>query len=391
MRQVGKFEKKKLISRFCVFVWPCDAAARMPKQKHAVGRKPKRKGTYAAKQPAPEPIKKKHAAASKQATAAVRHVVLGGAWVPADAAAALDAPRATRSGKAASLPSATRANGAGSGKTRSGPASGAAAVKQLTAAVDVQGKRAAVDVQGKRGASDRSPASSPMGMRADGASSHLKRARKAPPSPANAARTAAGVAAAAADACAKQATLDALTLGVQTRRTAIEAEQRMRDERERIEAELAASRRRMREKEGDLLELLEDPLRAWDDDVFWQLAMCEFALDVDDEAAATLKPRQLAAYFRTLAARARHGAELPRFRGVNELHMLRAVLVSSERLCRELCVQLHRYKRLYCSVLRGFGRFRSVDVEPGETLLLRVGVGVGACQKPRKTGPSPTA
>ena len=127
---------------------------------------------------------------------------------------------------------------------------------------------------------------------ADEPADEPKRARKAPPTPLNAARTAAEAAAAASEAEAKAAALAALQVGVQTRRTAIGAEQRMRDDRARIERELDGFRSLRREKEADLLELLSNPLQAWDQDAFWQLAMCEFVLDIDDEDAAALKPRE---------------------------------------------------------------------------------------------------
>ena len=73
--------------------------------------------------------------------------------------------------------------------------------------------------------------------------------------------------------------------------------------------------------------------------------------------------------FRALAKTVRHEDELPRFRGLYELDALHDAYMSNERLCRELDKQLDVFKRLYCSIMSGFGRFRQIKVVPGETLI----------------------
>jgi len=49
---------------------------------------------------------------------------------------------------------------------------------------------------------------------------------------------------------------------------------------------------------------------------------------------------------------------VPRLRGSLRIDALQDALDSSEVLRVELLYQLDRYKRLYCAVLSGFGRFR---------------------------------
>jgi hypothetical protein len=169
--------------------------------------------------------------------------------------------------------------------------------------------------------------------------------------------------AAAADA------LEALETGVQTRQSALARSQLLRAQRAEIETALANLRELWQEKERDMLRLLSNPQAAWGTDAVWQLSMAEFALETMDENAVALKPRRLGMCFRALAEQARHPDEIPRLRGLYELHALHAVLQRSPSLQRELRVQLERFKRQYCSLLRGAGRFRTLEVLPGETIL----------------------
>ena len=160
--------------------------------------------------------------------------------------------------------------------------------------------------------------------------------------------------------------LDRLDSRVQTRRSALETSAVLRAERERLAFEIDEREEQRAAKEAEILEMLENPLDAFDEDAVWQLAMHEFALDCRDE---TLTGRQMGVRFRALAESVRHAEELPRFRGAYELDALRDAYLENERLCRELNKQLHVFKRLYCSLMSGFGRFRKVKVVPGETLI----------------------
>lgn len=292
---------------------------------------------------------------------AEKHVVADGAWV---------AERHTRSQSAAAASAGAAAAASTRRRTQIARRVIAGASSKATAST-AAARPSAGSCSAAAGSSlQRQPGagkgSSPQGAAADDGVGKRRRSEK------NAARTATDVAAALEQVHAKAQEYDALSLGVQTRRTAIEAGRQLAAARARIEGELRALRALHREKEADLYGLIADPLSAWDDDVFHQLAMCEFVLDVSDEDAAALQPRQLGDWFRALALKTRHytkSEEAPRFRGVYELHALRTVLRGSEFLCRALCWQLHRFKRLYASVLRHFGRFKRVDVEPGETML----------------------
>ena len=165
-----------------------------------------------------------------------------------------------------------------------------------------------------------------------------------------------------------------LGVGVQTRRTACEAEARMREVREQLEAELKARRTLLSQREAELHKLLSNPLDAWEDDAFLQLAMCEFARDYDEAAAASDSGRVMGNAFRAKALWARRKdadekVELPRLRGLYEMDQLRVVLICNERLRLELERQLRRFKALYCKMLSGFGRFKTVAPEPAESLL----------------------
>ena len=189
-----------------------------------------------------------------------------------------------------------------------------------------------------------------------------------------AATAAAETVAVALELDAKQQELDALGVGVQTRRTACEAEARMREVREQLEAELKARRTLLSQREAELHKLLSNPLDAWEDDAFLQLAMCEFARDYDEAAAASDSGRVMGNAFRAKALWARRKdadekVELPRLRGLYEMDQLRVVLICNERLRLELERQLRRFKALYCKMLSGFGRFKKVAPEPGESLL----------------------
>ena len=54
-------------------------------------------------------------------------------------------------------------------------------------------------------------------------------------------------------------------------------------------------------KTEDLLELLSDPLEAWDQDAFWQLAMSKFAARYDPEAAEQDGGRKMGTALRAAA------------------------------------------------------------------------------------------
>ena len=95
--------------------------------------------------------------------------------------------------------------------------------------------------------------------------------------------------------------------------------------------------------------------------------MCEFALEHIADVASS--PKQLQLEFRAACEEVRHPDEVPRLRGSNSIDALMDAFHDSELLRDEVLHQLARYKRLYCSIFRGFGRFRVVALLPGETLL----------------------
>ena len=72
--------------------------------------------------------------------------------------------------------------------------------------------------------------------------------------------------------------------------------------RKRLERELREQLLLRREKEEGLLALLSDPLEAWDEDAFWQLAMCEFAIRYDPEAVERDGGRKMGTAFRAAAS-----------------------------------------------------------------------------------------
>jgi hypothetical protein len=185
---------------------------------------------------------------------------------------------------------------------------------------------------------------------------------------------AAEVAAAVNQQTATEMELEQLGAGVHTRAARERLEEEMRPMRKRLERELREQLLLRREKEEGLLALLSDPLEAWDEDAFWQLAMCEFAIRYDPEAVERDGGRKMGTAFRAAAIWALRRdkderVELPRLKGVYELHALHAALLSSDRLRIELTKQLMRFKRLYCAMLSPFGRFKRLTPMPGETLL----------------------
>ena len=218
-----------------------------------------------------------------------------------------------------------------------------------------------------------------------------KRARGASPSRPNAARLATEVAAETAAIVANRLELEALNNRVQTRKSAIESADRLRDERARLHAELEERQKLRREKTLEILELLEAPLEGFGEDAMWQLAMHEYSVAFCDE---TISGRQMGFLFRALAKTVRHPDELPRFRGLYELDALRDAYLEDARLCRELHKQLHIFKRLYCNMLSGFGRFRKVKVVEGETfidLMYRTNQDAREWRPPGNPGKAPAA
>ena len=162
-----------------------------------------------------------------------------------------------------------------------------------------------------------------------------------------------------------------------TRARAADVAEQLAREEERAELvhARAVAQAAAREAEAELWTLLHAPFDSWDDEVVWQLVMCEYALVHLDDVAST--PKQLQLDFREACEMARHPCEVPRLRGSLQIDALQDALDRSCLLRDELERQLERYKRLYSSLLSGFGRFREVKPQPGETLpgetlLLRV-------------------
>ena len=152
-----------------------------------------------------------------------------------------------------------------------------------------------------------------------------------------------------------------------TRHMPAEVQQQLADERAGRELARQVARQEAREAEQATWQLLRAPFDSWDDQALWQLAMCEFALEHIADVASS--PKQLQLDFRAACEDVRHPDEVPRLRGSKSIDALMDALHDSELLRDEVLHQLARYKRLYCSIFRGFGRFRMVALLPGETLL----------------------
>ena len=150
-----------------------------------------------------------------------------------------------------------------------------------------------------------------------------------------------------------------------------EVQQQLADERAGRELARQVARQEAREAEQATWQLLRAPFDSWDDQALWQLAMCEFALEhiADVYADVASSSKQLQLDFRAACEDVRHPDEVPRLRGSKSIDALMDALHDSELLRDEVLHQLARYKRLYCSIFRGFGRFRMVALLPGETLL----------------------
>ena len=141
----------------------------------------------------------------------------------------------------------------------------------------------------------------------------------------------------------------------------------MAQEREAYERTRLALEGRVKAAEQALWALLSSPMESWGDTAIWQLTMCEFAIEQINDTTSTAKQLQLA--FRDACEQARHPSTVPRLRGSLQIDALRAAFQSSTLLRQELHRQLVLYKRLYCNLLSGFGRFRDVSLLPGEPLL----------------------
>lgn len=179
----------------------------------------------------------------------------------------------------------------------------------------------------------------------------------------------AGRAAAACNAALD--TLESLPRSVESRRgtraSATEVQAQLAREQQALERKRQEAVEAAAEAELHLWSLLKAPFDSWGDEVFWQLAMAEYAfLHIDDVASA---PRQLQQAFREECEAVRHPAEVPRQRGSQQIDALQDALHRCPLLQDELQSQLVRYKQLYCALLSGFGRFRKVAPLPGESLI----------------------
>ena len=195
---------------------------------------------------------------------------------------------------------------------------------------------------------------------------------RTPSSEASAARTMPAAACAAATCNTAQAALQSLPptppRRVWTRANAVAVEREMAQERAELQLKRQAAGEAAAAAEQDMWLMLRAPFDSWDSSVIWQLAMCEFAFEHLDDVAA-LSSKQLQLEFRAACEEVRHPAEVPRLRGSLQIDALQEALVNSTPLYEELQYQLSRYKRLYCSMFSGFGRFREVTPIPGESLL----------------------
>ena len=99
------------------------------------------------------------------------------------------------------------------------------------------------------------------------------------------------------------------------------------------------------------MELLHAPLHSWDEDAFWQLATCEYALDHLDDVDSS--PKQLQLSFRAACEMVRNPLHVPRLRGSTRIDALHDALHAFERLRGELVHKLGVFKR--------FGRLLLAD------------------------------
>jgi hypothetical protein len=151
-----------------------------------------------------------------------------------------------------------------------------------------------------------------------------------------------------------------------TRASHIKISQELAAQRKQLDAERLVRAEQAAAAELELWQVLRAPLDSWDSTVMWQLAMCEYALRNMDDSSSN---KQLQLEFRALCEEARHPGEVPRLHGSLQIGALRTALLNSQLLQCELRAQLERYKRLYVSLMSGFGRFRQVWVLQGETVL----------------------
>ena len=151
-----------------------------------------------------------------------------------------------------------------------------------------------------------------------------------------------------------------------TRASHIGLSQESATQRKLLEAERLVRAERAAAAEVDTWRVLRTPFDSWGSSVLWQLCMCEYALQNMDDSSLG---KQLQLAFRALCEETRHPDEVPRLYGSLQIDALRTAMLNSELLRLELRGQLERYKRLYVSLLSGFGRFRQVVVLQGETML----------------------
>lgn len=136
-----------------------------------------------------------------------------------------------------------------------------------------------------------------------------------------------------------------------TRATVDAVREQMAAERAAIDQARATARDAAQRAEEELLELLHAPLHSWDEDAFWQLATCEYALDHLDDVDSS--PKQLQLSFRAACEMVRNPLHVPRLRGSTRIDALHDALHAFERLRGELVHQLGVFKR--------FGRLLLAD------------------------------
>ena len=136
-----------------------------------------------------------------------------------------------------------------------------------------------------------------------------------------------------------------------TRATVDAVREQMAAERAAIDQARATARDAAQRAEEELLELLHAPLHSWDEDAFWQLATCEYALDHLDDVDSS--PKQLQLSFRAACEMVRNPLHVPRLRGSTRIDALHDALHAFERLRGELVHKLGVFKR--------FGRLLLAD------------------------------
>jgi len=170
--------------------------------------------------------------------------------------------------------------------------------------------------------------------------------------PPSATSTLAAASAAAAAACSLP---PAAVEGRVTRVSDPKVQQYYREQMALFEQQQEELRQAVLETRVRVLEVFANPLEAWGEKAHWQLAMCEEAMENDFQGTG----KQFGLAFRAKAEEARHATDIPRLVGLYQMDALREALLSDDSFRIVVQRQLDLFKRVYCSLLSGFGHYKS--------------------------------